>query len=71
MTPRPATAPQDPLHCCVVGEDADFAYIHCTQDGFKTVQQTLVDSVEGAGAEERRGIAGAHERPPSLLRSPR
>jgi len=42
----------DALHCCLVQEDADYAYIQCTMDGFKTVNTTLIDDTEGASLVE-------------------
>ena len=42
---------RDPLHCCLAQEDANFAYIQCTSDGFKTLN-TLVDDTPGAALVE-------------------
>lgn len=42
----------DALHCVIVGEDADFAYVHTTTDGWVTVRETLADLNEGAALVE-------------------
>jgi hypothetical protein len=42
------------MHCCVVSEDASYAYIHCTQDGWHTVSRTLADMNDGAGQCDSR-----------------
>jgi hypothetical protein len=39
-------------NCCFVGEDADFSYIYCTRDGWKTTRQVLADTNEGAALVE-------------------
>ena len=41
-----------PKNCVLVQEDADFAYIQTTTDGFATVATTLVDAAEGAALVE-------------------
>lgn len=38
--------------CCAVSEDADFAYIHCTTDGWATTKEVLADTNEGAALVE-------------------
>jgi hypothetical protein len=42
----------DSNHCCFVGEDADYAYIFSTNDGWATVRETLADTNEGAALVE-------------------
>lgn len=42
----------DPQHCCIATENADYAFMECTSDGFKTVQRTLADTNEGAALVE-------------------
>lgn len=42
----------DEQHCCIAGEDAQFAYLHCTRDGFKTTRETFADLTSGAALVE-------------------
>ena len=38
--------------CCFVSEDGDYAYIHCTTDGWATAHEALADKNEGAALVE-------------------
>jgi len=42
----------DTNNCCFVGENAEYAFIYCTNDGFKTTERVVADNTEGAALVE-------------------